>query len=58
MTPLHLATLYNTNPEILQFLIEHGADINVCNNNGKKPIHCVFDDTKKQILVTATEIQL
>jgi ankyrin repeat protein len=57
MTPLHLATQYNPNPKILQFLIEHGADINACNNKGKKPIHCVLDDTKKRILLTVMGTQ-
>jgi ankyrin repeat protein len=58
MTPLHIATQYNSSPRILQFLIDHGADVDTCDNKNVKPLYYAFDDTKKQILLTAMETYL
>jgi ankyrin repeat protein len=37
-TPLHIAVKYN-HPNVAEYLLQHGAMINFCNNNGSAALH-------------------
>jgi ankyrin repeat protein len=49
-TPLHYAARYNSNVDVLKYLIEKGADINAKDYNGKTPLDVANTKEKKQIL--------
>lgn len=38
-TPLHTALIHEADFEVIKFLLEHGADLNLCKNNGNTPLH-------------------
>ena len=40
LTPMHVAAAFNENPEVVELIIERGADINAKNSyNGMTPLH-------------------
>jgi hypothetical protein len=48
-TPLHFAAEFNSDAEILQYLITQEADVNAKGNNGLKPLDVTNTEEKKQI---------
>jgi hypothetical protein len=38
-TPLHSAARYNSDVEVLKYLVSHGADVNAKDNAGNTPLH-------------------
>lgn len=46
---LHCACKYNPNPEIIQTLINRGINTELVNNNGKKPIDLLQNDSDKDL---------
>ena len=46
---LHLACKYNPNPEIIQTFINHGINKDVVNNDGKKPIDLLQNNSEEDL---------
>lgn len=42
-SPLHLAVIYNKDPDVVRALLEHGADRNQTNNAGETPMQSTED---------------
>jgi ankyrin repeat protein len=40
-TPLHSAAYWNTNPEIVQFLLEKGASVTAASKIGQTPVQVI-----------------
>ena len=38
-TPLLLAVYYDCHPEVVEFLINNGAEVNVTDDQGNSPLH-------------------
>jgi TPR repeat protein len=49
-SPLHLAAMYNKDPEVIRTLLKHGADRNQTNNAGKTPMQSTEDPTTIKLL--------
>jgi hypothetical protein len=42
--------VYNSNPKIIDFYLEHGADINIQDNDGKSPLYIASDMGKVELV--------
>ncbi|MES5048261.1 ankyrin repeat domain-containing protein [Rhizobium nepotum] len=49
-SPLHLAVTYNKDPDVIRALLEHGADRNQTDNEGKTPIQSTDDPAIIELL--------
>ena len=54
VTPLH-AAMVGGNDDLVKLLIEHGADVNAENKEGKKPIHYAAEEDNAEIILTITK---
>jgi ankyrin repeat protein/uncharacterized protein YegL len=50
---LHYAAKFNSNVDILKYLISQGSNVNAKNNHGKTPLDVANTEEKKQILINA-----
>ncbi|XP_014231506.1 ankyrin-1-like isoform X1 [Trichogramma pretiosum] len=41
--PLHLALQFNADPEVPEFLLKKGADVNLANEEGSTPLHIICE---------------
>lgn len=53
LTPLILCTLYDCSENLLDFLLQLGADPNVCDVDGFRPLHLAKSVAKVNLLVAA-----
>lgn len=49
-TPLHMASRFNPNPEVITILAKAGADLNVRNFKGFAPLHFAIDNPNPEIM--------
>lgn len=47
---LHSACCWGNDKQTVQWLIEHGLDINLKNDNGDTPLHCAYDSQCYEII--------
>ena len=61
LTPLHLASCFNLNPDVLALLLNRGADIEVTDNFGSTPLHLAAElssrpDVIKMLLANGSDM--